>query len=170
MKKTSLLLPIIGLLVTTACDSHKPTQLKAASAPSARDPREQNTLIMTHPELSTFASLIRAADLMDFFYGTGPFTSFIPSNDAFEKYGMDKVETLKDPANKDELVDFINYHIILGKYLSSNMKVGKVRTLNGKDITIRSKNGHIYVNDAMVITPDLSGPNGTTFIINHVLS
>lgn len=168
MKKTPLLLPIIGLILTAGCDTHKSTQ--QATAATARDPREQNSVIMTHPELSTFASLIRAADLINFFYGTGPFTSFIPSNEAFEKYGMDKIEKLKEPANKDELVDFINYHIILGKYLSSNLKLGKIRTLNGKDITIRSENGHIYVNDAMVITPDLTGPNGVSYIINQVLS
>ncbi|MCE5293927.1 MAG: fasciclin domain-containing protein [Chlamydiales bacterium] len=169
MKKSTLLLPIIGLILTTGCDTHKPNQLKA-SAPTTQDLREQQSVVMTRPELTTFASLIRAADLLDFFYGTGPFTSFVPSNEAFEKFGMDKVEKLKDPAKKDELVDFINYHIILGKYLSQNMKTGKVRTLNGKDITIRTENGHIFVNDAMVITPDLVGPNGVSYIINQVLS
>lgn len=126
-------------------------------------------VVLRDAELSTLASLIQTANLVDFFQGTGPFTSFAPSNDAFAKFDQSKLESLKDPANLDELVDFINYHVILGTYPSHNLKSCTKRTVNGKDITIKVDGDQIWVNEAKVTKKDLMGPNGVTYVVDTVL-
>lgn len=129
-----------------------------------------STSIMMREELSTFASLVATANLQDFFNGTGPFTSFLPSNKAFENFSQSKLADLRDEKNRDELIDFINYHVIHGKYMSQSLKPGSVRTLNGKNITIRIEGDQIWVNDVKVVKKDLVGPNGVSYIIDSVLT
>lgn len=134
------------------------------------DPATSESVVMREPELSTFKSLVLEANLQDFFNGTGPFTSFVPSNSAFSKFDQKKLESLREQKNRDELIDFINYHIILGKYLSQNLKPGTVRTLNGKNITIHIEGDQIWINDAKITKKDLVGPNGVAYIIDGVLA
>ncbi|MBS0635191.1 MAG: fasciclin domain-containing protein [Verrucomicrobia bacterium] len=134
------------------------------------DTKSQESVVMSEPDLSTFKSLVFEAKLQDFFQGTGPFTSFVPSNSAFSKFDQKKLESLREEKHRDELIDFINYHIILGKYLSQNLKPGTVRTLSGKNITIRIEGDQVWVNDAKVTRKNLEGPNGVTHIIDGVLA
>src|ERR1019366_1002528 len=133
----------------------------------SNDPNEPP--IMREPELTTFISLVQAAKLDTFFHGTGPFTSFLPSNTAFENFDQSKLEELKEPQHMDELIDLINYHVILGKYLSKNLKSCTKRTVNGKNIDIQVEGDQITVNGAKVTKKDIVGPNGVTYIIDKVL-
>ena len=164
MKKFSALLLSasfsLGLMVSCQQESVNPVVINQVQGES---------VLLTNPDLTTFASLVKKANLVNFFHGTGPFTSFIPSNEAFSKFDKKKLAALEDPKNMDELVDFINYHVILGKYLSQNLKSGIKRTVNGKNINVRSENGQIWVNEAKVTQTDLVGPNGVTYIVDAVL-
>ncbi len=165
MKKLTLAVLGTGFLLglVQSCHTKPPTPLATIST----DPKDP--VFMREEDLSTFASLVTEAKLGDFFHGTGPFTSFAPTNAAFEKFDQKKLQELKDPKNRDELIDLINYHVILGKYLSSTLKPGKTRTVNGKTIDIRVEDGKIQVNNANVIKSDLIGPNGVTYVIDTVL-
>lgn len=169
MKKLSQLLlstcVTLSFMVSCQQESAKP----AATSSVVLNEVPSEFTVLTDPDLTTFASLVKKANLITFFHGTGPFTSFIPSNEAFLKFDRKKLAELEDPKNMDELVDFINYHVILGKYLSQNLKSGIKRTVNGKNINVRSENGQIWVNDAKVTKTDLVGPNGVTYIVDTVL-
>lgn len=160
MKKLALILLVLGLY--SSCDS--PQQPKQANS------KAYTSVIMTNPNLSTFASLVETADLVDFFNGTGPFTIFAPSNEAFSQMSKRKLHDLKQPSRRDELIDFINYHIILGKYPTDNLHTGYKRSVNGKDLSVRVMGDDIFVNDAKVCQPNLVGPNGVTHIIDKVLT
>ncbi len=143
--------------------------LVGATVLSSDQPDTSKYPVMTAPELSTFHSLVETANLVQFFEGTGPFTAFTPNNQAFEKLNPKTLEALRDPKNRDQLIDLINYHIILGKFLASNLKAGKVRTIEGKDITIRKDGDKIWVNNAQIVKTDMVGPNGVAHIIDTVL-
>ncbi len=143
--------------------------LVGATVLSSAQSDSSNYPVMSSPELTTFQGLIETANLVQFFEGTGPFTAFAPSNSAFQKLNPKTLDTLKDPKHRDQLIDLINYHIILGKYPAANLKPGKVRTLEGKEITIRKENDKIFVNNAEVIKADMAGPNGVAHIIDTVL-
>lgn len=151
----------LGYVVSCQSESSVP------QAPLSNNPNAPH--LLREPELTTFASLVTTADLLEFFHGTGPFTSFAPSNNAFIKFNKRTLEQLKKPENRDQLIDLINYHVVLGKYMSHNLKAGKKTTVNGKEITIRSEDGVIWINNAKVTKADLVGPNGVTYIIDTVL-
>lgn len=120
-------------------------------------------------EFSTFAAALKAADLSDTFQGQGPFTIFVPNNAAFDKLPAGTVENLLKPENKDKLREILLFHVIPGKVLSSDIKSGEVKTLNGKDLDIESKDGVVTVNGAKVINADIVGRNGVIHVIDTVI-
>lgn len=145
------------------------TYLNGQETPVPKPQKGQYPL-MYETDLSTFNRLVEIANLVDFFQGTGPFTAFVPSNEAFAKFDQKNLEKLKQPESRDQLIDLINYHVILGKYLSNTIKPGTFRTVNGKNITIKKDDdGTIWVNDAKVVRIDLCGPNGVAHVIDTVL-
>ena len=56
----------------------------ATSSPSSNF----DTIPQRHPELSTFVMLVNKAQVKDLFNGTGPFTVFAPTDEAFKKLGQ----------------------------------------------------------------------------------
>lgn len=138
-----------------------------------QDPTVQEnkkTTAINDPDISTFGKAIDAAQLRDLFEGTGPFTAFIPSNAAFDKFGKTKLDNLLKPENRDNLTSILIYHIVPGKYMAANMKTTSLKTVNGKMIKIKvNENGDIKVNNAKVIRTDMVGPNGVIHEIDTVL-
>lgn len=128
-----------------------------------------DTISQHHPELSTFVMLVNTAELRDLFNGTGPFTVFAPTNDAFKKLGQKKIDHLSKPENRDELSTLLIYHVIPGKYLSKNLKSREARAISGKMLQINAENDQIKVNNANVIKTDIIGPNGVIHEIDTVL-
>lgn len=126
--------------------------------------------IFTDPNLKTFGDALKTAELTDLFQGTGPFTSFVPTNEAFKKLGDKKLQALFKKENRDELTSLLIYHIAQGKYLAENLKTMSLKTINGKNLNIVvEQNGDITVNNAKVIKRNLIGPNGVTHVIDTVL-
>lgn len=121
------------------------------------------------PSITTFKTSIISAGLEDVFIGTGPFTVFAPTNDAFDKLGKEKMQTLLKPENRDELSILLEYHIVPGKFLSSNLKTKSYKTVDGRDLNVKVENGQITVNGAKVIKADMVGPNGVIYEIDKVL-
>jgi uncharacterized surface protein with fasciclin (FAS1) repeats len=124
------------------------------------------------PSLSTFRNLLEIAD-HDGIPGTGPFTIFAPTNDAFNELPKGTVENLLKPENKDQLIKFIGNHVVAGEYniakLKNNLKLNTIRndTLN----LTSDSTGLIKINGTSVITnPDIYSNNGIIQIINKVLT
>jgi uncharacterized surface protein with fasciclin (FAS1) repeats len=137
------------------------------AAPPANQPASQH--VIDRPELSTYKKAAESAKIIQLFQGTGPFTAFIPTNAAFEKLGKEKLDILLSQNNQDRLADILMYHVVPGKYLEKNLKSMKVRTIEGREITIQVNNGEIRVNGAKVVKTDLIGPNGVVHEIDTVL-
>lgn len=123
------------------------------------------------PDIGTFVKIAKSAGLLNLFEGTGPFTAFIPSNDAFKHVGDKQIEEWMKPANRDQLTVLILYHIIPGRYTDKNLKTRELGSLNGKKLNITvSDNGNISVNDAKVVKKNITGPNGEIYVIDKVLT
>ena len=118
----------------------------------------------------TLAAALTAAGLIDTLKGSGPFTVFAPSDDAFAKLPAGSVEgLLKDiPALKS----ILTYHVVSGKVLAADvMKMdGKfAKTVNGKDVKISIDNG-VYLNGASkVVSTDIGCTNGVIHVIDSVI-
>ncbi len=149
-----------ALTLTTAVSCQEAPEIEAVKARPG---------IMTQPDLSTFDSLIKTAELVNFFNGSGPFTVFAPSNEAFDKMDQTVLKDLLKPENRDELVNLINNHVILGGYTSIALKSKSYRTVYGKEVDVKANGGLITVDGAHVIKSDILGPNGVGYIIDQVL-
>lgn len=121
--------------------------------------------------VTTVVAAVKAAGLVDTLKSAGPFTVFAPNNAAFAALPAGTVETLLKPENKGTLVDILTYHVVSGKYKSSDLTDGLVlTTVEGKTLTFTRVNGKLMINgSAMVETADVISSNGVTHVIDTVL-
>src|SRR6187455_1772445 len=85
----------------------------------------------------TLAAALTAAGLVDTLKGTGPFTVFAPTDEAFAKLPAGTVETLLKPENKEKLTKLLTYHVVAGKVTSAEVvKMTEGKTVNGAPIKI----------------------------------
>lgn len=117
------------------------------------------------------ATALGAAELIDALKGTGPFTVFAPTDDAFAKLPAGTVEMLLKPENKEKLKAILLYHVVSGQVLAAQvvkMNGKSVKTLQGSKIKISTKNG-VYVNSSKVTQTDIMATNGVIHVIDTVL-
>jgi len=123
------------------------------------------------PQLSTAATLIKAAGIDTTLMGNGPFTVFVPTNAAFNKLAPGTVDGLQQKDQKAQLVRTLTFHAVPGKYLSTDLKDGqKLKTVEGGQLTIASSDGDLTVNGVAVQTADLVVKNGVIHLIDTVLT
>ena len=114
----------------------------------------------------TLASALKAADLIPTLKGKGPLTVFAPTDEAFAKIPKADLDALlKDKA---KLKAVLTYHVVSGKVMSTDLKAGKVKTVQGSDLMV-SKMGGVMVNDAKVVAADVAADNGVIHAIDTVL-
>ncbi len=123
--------------------------------------------IATNPELSTLNGLVVKAGLSDTLKGTGPFTVFAPTNDAFKAVPAKTMDDLgKDPA---KLKALLTYHVVPGKVASADVKNGNAKTVNGANVALSKAGTFVTVEEAMVQTADISATNGVVHTVDRVL-
>jgi uncharacterized surface protein with fasciclin (FAS1) repeats len=115
----------------------------------------------------TLVAAVTAAGLGDTLSGTGPFTVFAPTDEAFAKLPAGTVEgLLKDiPA----LTKILTYHVVSGKVMAADVvKLHSAKTVEGSEVKIDASNG-VKINDATVISADVAASNGVIHAIDTVL-
>lgn len=118
----------------------------------------------------TLAAALGAAGLVDTLKGTGPFTVFAPTDEAFAKLPAGTVETLLKPENKAKLVDILTYHVVAGSVpAEAAMKLKEATALNKKTITLEVKESALYLNKSKVTAADVNCSNGVIHVIDTVL-
>ena len=119
---------------------------------------------------NTLATALTEAGLVQTLKGEGPFTVFAPNDAAFGKIPNETLNgLLKD---KSVLTSVLTYHVVPGKITASDivkMDGRKIKTVNGKDLTIKVKEGKVYVDDAQVIATDVTASNGLIHVIDSVV-
>lgn len=134
---------------------------------SVRGPVTVAETLAAQSQLSTLNSLIVKAGLSDTLKGTGPFTVFAPTNEAFAKVPAKTMEMLaNDPA---QLKDVLTYHVIPGKVMLADVKGGNTKTVNGASLALSRAGEFVTVEDAVVQTPDISATNGVVHVVDSVL-
>src|SRR5215218_6172015 len=76
-------------------------------------------------QFKTLAAALKAAGLVETLKGSGPFTVFAPTDEAFAKLPAGTVETLLKPENKEKLTAVLTYHVVAGKAMSTDLKDGQ---------------------------------------------
>jgi uncharacterized surface protein with fasciclin (FAS1) repeats len=121
-------------------------------------------------DFSTLVAAVQAAGLVDVLSGEGPFTVFAPTNAAFAKLPAGTVESLLEPANKQQLVDILTYHVVAGKvYAKDVVELTEATTVNGANISIAVTDAGVQINNATVVTTDIKASNGVIHVIDTVI-
>ncbi|NBC83759.1 MAG: DUF4397 domain-containing protein, partial [Bacteroidetes bacterium] len=117
----------------------------------------------------TLEAAITAANLGGALSGDGPFTVFAPTDDAFKQLPDGTLDALlADPTG--DLSDILLYHVVSGEVLSGALTDGmKVATLQGDSLMVNVDGTDVYINGAMVTTPDIGADNGVVHVIDSVL-
>ncbi len=114
----------------------------------------------------TLAAALGAAGLVDTLKGKGPFTVFAPTDEAFAKIPKADLDALlKDKA---KLTSVLTYHVVSGKVMAANVKAGKVKTVQGSELTVSTSMG-VMVDKAKVVKTDIAADNGVIHVIDTVL-
>lgn len=167
-----------SLLVLAACggddeDTTATTVAAAADTTTAATDTPPATgdivaVASANPDFSTLVAAVSAAGLVETLQGTGPFTVFAPTNDAFAALPEGLVDALLLPENKDTLVKILTYHVLPAKVMAADVAAGQVATVEGGSLTITTDGG-VKIFDANVIATDVEASNGVIHVIDQVL-
>ena len=144
----------------------------AATTPAASSPSAAaGTLVevaAANPDFTTLVAAVKAAGLVDTLNGPGPFTVFAPTNEAFKALPAGVLAKLLLPANKATLTKILTYHVLPAEVMAADVKPGKVKTVEGSEITITTDGG-VKVDQANVTATDVDASNGVIHVIDKVL-
>lgn len=114
----------------------------------------------------TLAAALQAAGLVETLKGKGPFTVFAPTDEAFAKIPKADLDALlKDKA---KLTAVLTYHVVAGKVMAKDVKAGKVKTVQGSELTVATMGG-VTVDNAKVVKTDIAADNGVIHVIDTVV-
>lgn len=114
----------------------------------------------------TLATALQAAGLVDTLKGPGPFTVFAPTDAAFAKIPKAQLDALL--ADKAKLTAVLTYHVVPGKVMAKDVKAGKVKTVQGAELTLATAGG-VTVDGAKVTATDIAASNGVIHVIDSVV-
>ncbi len=167
----------LAALTLAACGSSSDaTPSSSAPAPTsssaaASTPATPGTVVdvaAANPDFTTLVAAVKAAGLAETLSGTGPFTVFAPTNEAFAALPAGLLDKLLLPENKAVLAKILTYHVVAANVPSSDVVAGDVATVEGSKLTITTDGG-IKVGGATVVTPDVAASNGVIHVIDAVL-
>jgi uncharacterized surface protein with fasciclin (FAS1) repeats len=118
----------------------------------------------------TLAKALDAAGLVTTLKGSGPFTVFAPTDEAFAKLPAGTLETLLKPENKEKLQRILTYHVVSGKVMASDVvKLQSAKAVSGDTITVKVRNDVVHVDNATVTKADVTASNGVIHVIDAVI-
>lgn len=155
----------------TAVTTEATTTTTAPAGAEAAELKTIADLAVADAELSTLVSALTAAELTESLKGTGPFTVFAPTNDAFKKLDPAVLADLLKPENKEKLAAVLKYHVVPGKIASADAKGADVdlTTLNGAVVKVDGKGAVVKVGEATVTKADIAASNGVIHVIDTVI-
>jgi len=127
-------------------------------------------IIVNSPVHTVLETAVIAAGLADDLSGTGPFTVFAPTDNAFAALPAGTLDALlADPTGA--LAQVLLYHVVAGEALSSSLTNGQtIATLQGQNVTVSITGGNVFINDAQVIMADIVADNGVVHVIDAILT
>jgi len=117
--------------------------------------------------LTTFVNATETANLTETLSGTGPYTVFIPSNEAFNELPEETRNQLMN--NTALLRDVLSYHVLSGKYTREQLaSMNTVDNIQGNALQINMVGDNLTIQNA-TITQIIIVNNGVICVIDKVL-
>lgn len=131
---------------------------------------------------TTLVAAVKAAGLVETLSGSGPFTVFAPTNDAFGRLAPGTVDTLLKPENKATLTKVLTYHVVPGNMsgtqimaaIKSGGGTATLTTVEGEPLKAMMEGTSIVLTDvngnkSFVTQADVRQSNGVIHVVNGVL-
>jgi uncharacterized surface protein with fasciclin (FAS1) repeats len=126
--------------------------------------------IASHDKFSTFTRLMASSGTNRVFDADGPFTVFVPTNDAFAQVPEHKINELLNEKNQEKLKSLLSYHILPGKVMAANLGSAPTRkAVSGEELRFSDSNG-LKVNGASVQARNIEATNGVVHAVDAVLA
>jgi uncharacterized surface protein with fasciclin (FAS1) repeats len=169
------LIALVAALTLAACGTARNDATTTSAATSAAPVASAApattgdivTVAVGAGSFKTLADLLTKAGLVDTLKGSGPFTVFAPTDDAFAK--VDKATLDKLAANPAALRQVLTYHVVAGKVMAADVKPGTVRMVSGDPAAIAVNAGKVTINRANVVKTDVGASNGVIHVIDAVI-
>ena len=106
--------------------------------------------------------LIKRAGLEETLSGEGPFTLFVPADNAFAKLPDETLQALLDEGNSEKLATLLKNHVVEGKLEAGAFidKTEELETLAGNTITVEG-NGTLLLRQPAA--PEIKSKDGTIY-------
>lgn len=157
---------------STTVNANSPQQEQGVMVGGANMVPSKNIVenAMNSSDHTTLVAAVKNAGLVETLSGTGPFTVFAPTNEAFNKLPAGTVDGLMKPEKKSDLTNVLTYHVVPGMIRSSDLKDGqKLKTVQGNELLVSIKDGKVMINGANVTIADVVSSNGITHVVDGVL-
>jgi len=119
---------------------------------------------------TTLAKALEAAGLLETLKGTGPFTVFAPTDEAFAKLPAGTLDTLLKPENRAKLTRILTYHVVPGRVMAADVvKLHSATAVSGDTIAIATHGGGVTVDNARVVKTDIVATNGVIHVVDAVI-
>jgi transforming growth factor-beta-induced protein len=119
----------------------------------------------------TLTALLGAAGLVETLKGTGPFTLFAPTDEAFARIGKAALEDLLKPENKEKLVTMLSGHVSTDKTMLSTAEFPIIATtLDKKKMNVGGAQNHLNIGmGSAVVNMDIECSNGVIHVLSGVI-
>ena len=174
-----LLLSVVALAATSAMAGSKNPVVGGQEMYPTKDIIDNAVNSADH---TTLVAAVKAAGLVDTLKGSGPFTVFAPTNEAFAKLPAGTVENLLKPESKDAPTKVLTYHVVPGRLsaldLKKQIKAGngqaELKTVSGGTLTVMMQGKNIVLKDekggvSTVTIPNVFQSNGVIHVVNAVV-
>ncbi|CAM5796482.1 fasciclin domain-containing protein [Rhizobacter fulvus] len=126
-------------------------------------------MAQVNPIFSTLVGAVVTANLQGTLSGSGPFTVFAPTNDAFAA-----IQTTVAGLSTAQLAQVLTYHVLPTQVLAANIPFGTpVTTVEGETITINAGTPPTITDKtatpAPIVATDVRASNGVIHVIGKVL-
>jgi transforming growth factor-beta-induced protein len=165
MKSFFSLFLAIGLLTFSSCGDDEPIL-------------ESNTIVdiaLADAQFSTLVSALQRTNLVSTLQGAGPFTVFAPTNDAFNRLGVD-LATISDA----DLTNILLYHVLGADVRAGDIAGGQTYVSTAStagpgntalSLLVEQINGQVKLNGRSNVTSaDIVADNGVIHVIDQVIT
>lgn len=139
------------------------------------EPAPQPNIVAVAASNSNFSTLVSAVDragLVPTLSGTGPFTVFAPTNDAFGRFLADNSLSADQLLSSEQLGTVLTYHVLGSEVRASAVAAGKVNTAANLPFYVSvDPSGGIWINgSSKVIQTDINASNGVIHVLDYVIT
>lgn len=169
--------PFIAALVITgavmlACGCTVPAGEPARNRTNSTPVEETLTIDEVLEEDGNFSAFLRAfkaSGLGGMLAGSGPYTVFAPTDEAFDRLSGTVTEELFDDP-KGSLAEILLYHMAPGIHTTRGIAANDtVATVQGNPAPVVAVGGNLAVGGARVIRGDIPAANGVIHVIDAVM-